>query len=99
MYEWLLTIKNKDGSFSMHLDGESDVRSTYCAISVAKLLDISDSQLMENVDVYIKRCQSFEGGIGGSPFNEAHGGYTYCGVAGAALLGTLDKYEIPSLIV
>jgi hypothetical protein len=31
--------------------------------------------------------QSHEGGIGGEPWNEAHGGYTFCGLAAAALLG------------
>lgn len=31
--------------------------------------------------------QSYEGGIGGEPWNEAHGGYTFCGLAAAALLG------------
>lgn len=31
--------------------------------------------------------QSHEGGIGGEPWNEAHGGYTFCGLAAAVLLG------------
>lgn len=31
-------------------------------------------------------CQTYEGGFGGEPDCEAHGGYTYCAVAGLALL-------------
>ena len=60
MYEWLMTIKNKDGSFSMHLDGEADVRSTYCAISVASILNLIDDKLIENTSSYIKSCQTYE---------------------------------------
>ena len=35
--------------------------------------------------------QSHEGGIGGEPWNEAHGGYTFCGLAAAALLGQVGR--------
>lgn len=31
--------------------------------------------------------QSHEGGVGGEPWNEAHGGYSFCGLAAATLLG------------
>lgn len=32
-------------------------------------------------------CQTYEGGIGGCPGTEAHGGYTFCGYAAAVILG------------
>eukprot|EP01091_Cochliopodium_minus_P018345 TRINITY_DN7414_c0_g1_i1.p1 TRINITY_DN7414_c0_g1~~TRINITY_DN7414_c0_g1_i1.p1 ORF type:complete len:445 (-),score=106.33 TRINITY_DN7414_c0_g1_i1:28-1362(-) len=97
MYEWLMRVKNKDGSFSMHEDGESDVRSTYCAISVASMLNLIDENLVKGTAEYIRSCQTYEGGIGQCPFNEAHGGYTFCGVAAAQILGTIDLFDIPSL--
>lgn len=41
--------------------------------------------------------QSYEGGIGGEPGNEAHGGYTYCGLAALCLLDRCQALDIPSL--
>jgi protein farnesyltransferase subunit beta len=36
---------------------------------------------------YVVRCQTYEGGIGGEPWTEAHGGYTFCGVAALQIMG------------
>jgi len=44
------------------------------------------------------RCQSYEGGIGGEPGNEAHGGYTFCGLAALCLLGKAEELDIPALL-
>ena len=41
--------------------------------------------------------QTYEGGLGGEPGNEAHGGYAYCGCAAAALGGCLDCLDLPAL--
>jgi hypothetical protein len=38
-----------------------------------------------------------KGGLGGEPGNEAHGGYTYCGVATLVLLGRSDTLNVPAL--
>ena len=38
-----------------------------------------------------------QGGLGGEPGNEAHGGYTYCGVAALALLGRLDALDVAAV--
>ena len=35
LYAFLCKLKNEDGSFSVHEGGESDVRGTYTAVSVA----------------------------------------------------------------
>lgn len=42
--------------------------------------------------------QTYEGGIGGEPGNEAHGGYTYCGLAALMLVGRADVLNLPSLL-
>lgn len=61
----------------MHEGGECDVRAVYCAMSIASLLGILDQRLAENVHVFIKNCQQFEGGFAGFPDTEAHGGYAF----------------------
>jgi protein farnesyltransferase subunit beta len=40
---------------------------------------------------FVKSCQTYEGGMGGEPFSEAHGGYTFCAVAALKLLGALNN--------
>ena len=42
--------------------------------------------------------QSFEGGLGGEPWNEAHGGYTFCGLAALVLLGRGGELDVPRLL-
>mmetsp|Transcript_18947 Transcript_18947/g.52877 ORF Transcript_18947/g.52877 Transcript_18947/m.52877 type:complete len:665 (-) Transcript_18947:390-2384(-) len=41
---------------------------------------------------FVRACQTYEGGIGGEPFSEAHGGYTLCAVAALKLLGALHDH-------
>lgn len=69
------------GGFRMHEDGEIDIRASYCAVSVASLLNILTEELCEGVARYSATCQTFEGGMGGEMYNEAHGGYSFCGLA------------------
>lgn len=94
IYQWLLSLKHADGSFAMHLGGERDTRSTYCALVIASLLGIESSHLFEGTANWILSCQTYEGGFAGVPYAEAHGGYTFCAVASLFLLGmdmtTLD---------
>lgn len=87
IYKWLFeTLRNGDGSFLMHNDGETDVRSTYCVLVIASLLNIVTDELVENTATWISKCQTFEGGFAGIPLAEAHGGYTFCAVASYFLL-------------
>jgi protein farnesyltransferase subunit beta len=39
-----------------------------------------------------------QGGLGGEPGSEAHGGYTYCGLAALALLGRVPALDVPRLL-
>ncbi|KAH3676488.1 hypothetical protein WICPIJ_009068 [Wickerhamomyces pijperi] len=87
MYQWLMALKNEDGSFCMHIGGESDTRAVYCVLTIASTLNILTEELIEGTAEWIGRCQTYEGGIGASPFDEAHGGYTYCAMAGLLILG------------
>ncbi|KAM0938109.1 putative protein farnesyltransferase [Dioscorea sansibarensis] len=98
MYEFLLQMKDASGAFRMHDGGEIDVRACYTAISVASILNILDSVLIKDVGNFIWSCQTYEGGIAGEPGSEAHGGYTFCGLAAMILINEADKLDMPSLI-
>jgi len=81
LYKWFMSLKKPNGSFMMHQNGESDTRSTYCVLVVASLLNILTNELCEGTLLWLNLCQTFEGGFAGVPNTEAHGGYTFCGVA------------------
>ena len=53
-----------------------------------------------SLSVYESRsCQTYEGGFGGEPWNEAHGGYAFCAVAALALLKSLHLCDMAALKV
>jgi protein farnesyltransferase subunit beta len=99
VYEFLMRMKQKDGSFRMHVGGEIDIRGSYCALSVAILLNIVTPELVDGVAEFIILCQSFEGGLGPIPGVEAHGGYTFCGLAAIGLLRKTNLLDTEALIV
>lgn len=50
-------------------------------------------------DLSCCRCQFWEGGIGGVPGMEAHGGYTFCGLAALVILKRVHLLDMKSLLV
>lgn len=76
---------------------EIDVRVTYCVVAIATLYGIWTPELEKDVVAYTLSCQTYEGGFGGEPGNEAHGGYAYCAVAILSILGQLHQANIPNL--
>lgn len=98
VYAFLRRMKDRSGCFRMHEKGELDVRACYTAISVASILNILDYELVENVGNYILSCQTYEGGIAGEPGSEAHGGYTFCGLATMILINEAHRLGLPALI-
>ena len=109
MYKWFLSLQHdysvnlKSGKrikrigYRMHHDGEVDCRGTYTVLCIAKLLNILTDELTDGVAEYIASCQTYEGGFGAEFYNEAHGGYTYCAVAGLSILNNLDMCCVTSL--
>jgi protein farnesyltransferase subunit beta len=91
---WLASLQQSDGSFRMHEDGEVDVRATYCAAAVASLLRLDWCVDRRSARRFVARCQTYEGGFGGEPFSEAHGGYTFCSLAALVLLLDDEQAEI-----
>ncbi|KAI7844724.1 hypothetical protein COHA_001811 [Chlorella ohadii] len=79
----------RGGGMTMNEGGEVDVRGCYCALAACEMLGLDKQAIADACGMvdFIRRCQSHEGGVGGEPWNEAHGGYSFCGLAAAALLG------------
>ena len=89
LYTWIMSLKKElsnGSSFLMHEFGEYDTRSTYCALVISSLLNVTTPQLIEGVQDWIVSCQTYEGGFAGVPHTEAHGGYTFCAFASLFLL-------------
>ncbi|KAF8337558.1 terpenoid cyclases/Protein prenyltransferase, partial [Cantharellus anzutake] len=63
MYEWLMSLKQPDGSFLVSAHAEVDVRGIYCLLVVATLLDIMTPELVEGLDTFLASCQTYEGGF------------------------------------
>ncbi|BBH06727.1 Prenyltransferase family protein [Prunus dulcis] len=64
---------------------------------VASILNILDDELVQNVGNYILSCQTYEGGISAEPGTEAHGGYTFCGVATMIMINQVNQLDLPRL--
>eukprot|EP00301_Raphidiophrys_heterophryoidea_P019654 c4542_g1_i2.p1 GENE.c4542_g1_i2~~c4542_g1_i2.p1 ORF type:complete len:258 (-),score=56.73 c4542_g1_i2:161-934(-) len=62
------------------------------------LLETNLTQPQERTGDFIARCQTFEGGLGGDVGHEAHGGYTFCGVAALAILNEFQKLNFHALM-
>ena len=95
LYTFLFRMKRSDGSFTMHEGGEEDVRGCYTALCCARLTNILTAELMSNVGEHVARCQTYEGGIGATRYSEAHGGYTFCGLAASILT---EKHHLIDLV-
>ncbi|KAJ5216290.1 uncharacterized protein N7498_002697 [Penicillium cinerascens] len=104
MWRWLGRLKQADGGFRVCEGGEEDVRGAYCAMTIISLLDlplalppdaVGRSTGMENftdeLPNYLARCQTFEGGISGSPGVEAHGAYAFCALACLSIIGPPEE--------
>lgn len=83
----------------MHEGGEVDVRGCYCALASCHMLGMDVKQVAEacSLGQYVRACQSMEGGIGGEPGNEAHGGYAFCGFAALMLAEQPDALSVSQL--
>ncbi|KAL2259773.1 hypothetical protein VTK26DRAFT_6433 [Humicola hyalothermophila] len=117
MWRWLNTLKQPDGGFQVCLGGEEDIRGAYCASVIITLLRLpldltpespawtgdGNANLLTGVGEYVRRCQTFEGGISGQPNAEAHGAYAFCALGCLALLDhpgrSIPSYlDVPRLI-
>ena len=79
--------KEDGGGMTRHDGGEVDVRGCYCALCVCHMLGMDGRQVVDACEMgdFVRRCQGHEGGIGGEPGNEGHGGYAFCAYGALAL--------------
>ncbi|KAF8456562.1 terpenoid cyclases/protein prenyltransferase alpha-alpha toroid [Terfezia claveryi] len=117
MWRWLSSLKQVDGGFCVCDGGEEDVRGVYCALTLISLLGLPTELapndvtrlkrqkcLLDGTAEYLRRCQTYEGGMAVGPGGmEAHGGYAFCALAALSLMGEpevmLNKYlDMPRLI-
>eukprot|EP00906_Rhabdomonas_costata_P018525 RCo027041 len=98
LLRWLLRLKTPEGSLRMHEGGEVDVRAIYTCLAVATLCNLRTPELELGVADYLLRCQTFDGGMGSEPYDEAHGGYTFCGLASLLLLRSTARLDLPRLV-
>ena len=95
---FLLSLKDsRTGGVRVHEGDESDTRGCYAALATAHLCGVLDEDVTRGVSSFVASCQSYEGGIGGEPRGEAHGGYTFCGLAACALAGDIGALDLASL--
>ncbi|GBG26095.1 Protein farnesyltransferase subunit beta [Hondaea fermentalgiana] len=98
IYRFFMSLKHPSGGFRVQPDGEIDTRGLYTVLAVASILNILTPELTEGCAKFIADCQTYEGGIGGEPGNEAHGGYAFCGIAALAILGELDAIDLDAFV-
>lgn len=116
MWHWLGSIKQADGGFQMALGAEEDIRGAYCAMTIITILNLplelppeaparkeGLEKLTDCLGEWVGRCQTYEGGIGGAPTNEAHGAYAFCALACLCILDaphvSIPKYlDAPALL-
>jgi len=84
------------GAVAIHYNGEMDMRGVYCGLVVADILNIlqDNEEFTRGVGDLISSCQTYEGGISCAPLGEAHGGYTFCGLAALLLLEEESKLDL-----
>ncbi len=84
------------GQFQMTHGAETDLRAAYIVTIIVKLLRL-DEDLLSGVAENIISAQTYEGGLSNIQGGEAHGGYTFCGVAALSLLGRLHELDVSRL--
>ncbi|KAM4063000.1 prenyltransferase and squalene oxidase repeat domain-containing protein [Hirsutella rhossiliensis] len=116
MWRWLCSLKQPDGGFQMAIGGEEDVRGAYCAAVIISLLNIplslspdspacaaGHAGLFSGLGEWVRRCQTYEGGVSAKPGVEAHGAYAFCALGCLSILDpphqAVPRYlDVPRLV-
>lgn len=92
----LRRLQLSDGCFAATVDSESDMRFLFCACAVSTFLNDWSGVDVEKAKAYIVGAMGFDFAYGQSPFEESHGGSTYCAVASLALMQSLHELGFPA---
>ncbi|ETO17589.1 protein farnesyltransferase beta subunit, partial [Reticulomyxa filosa] len=110
-YQFLKRMKQPDGSFNIHDDGETDIRAVYCGFAAAHVLNILDKRVADDATAqWLKECQTYQdkgqqhnttriGGFSQEPYDEAHGGYAYCGASALLIMNRPEMINLDTLAV
>ena len=98
LQKYLMKMRTPEGAFKMHEGGEVDIRGAYCAASAARLTNVATEALFDGTAEWIVTCQTYEGGFSGAPGLEAHGGYSFCGLAALVMLGHERLCDVSALL-
>jgi protein farnesyltransferase subunit beta len=88
----------RGGKFEMTMGAETDLRGSYIVVLITKFLKL-DEQLLSGAAENIIASQTYEGGLSNVMGGEAHGGYSFCGVAALSLMGRLHELDIERLML
>ncbi|CAK9010830.1 Geranylgeranyl transferase type-1 subunit beta (Geranylgeranyl transferase type I subunit beta) (GGTase-I-beta) (Type I protein geranyl-geranyltransferase subunit beta) [Durusdinium trenchii] len=90
----LRAVQQEDGSFqAVKFGTEKDMRFVFCACAVSFMLQDWRGVDIERTTAFIKSSQTYDGGFGILPDQEAHGGATYTALASLKLMGKLDAVD------
>jgi prenyltransferase beta subunit len=98
LLSFFMTLHHPNGGMMVHLGGEVDTRGSYLVVSVASLLNMLSPELSFGIGDWLAKCQTHEGGMGGEPGNEAHGGYAFCAFAALVILDEVHKVDVHRLL-
>lgn len=93
-----MRVLQKDGCFeATNGGGDTDMRFTYCACSVAYLLNDWSGMDVDKTFNYIMGSIRYDSSFPHEIGLEGHGGYTYCALSSLRLMGRLDVKKFDSL--
>lgn len=95
---FLRRMKGRDGGFRISRSGETDVRAFYSAMASASMAGVLDETITGGAGSYARSLVSFDDGLGGEVGTEAHGGNTFCAVAGASIAGEAAALEVEDIV-
>lgn len=99
LQRFIASVKCPDScGFQVQVGGEIDTRGSYLALAVASLTNIMCPAITEGAAGFLASCQRYEGGFGGEPGNEAHGGYTFCALAALMILNRTDLVNVDAVL-
>jgi geranylgeranyl transferase type-1 subunit beta len=81
------------------ISNEKDIRFLFCACAISYILNDWSGIDVSLALNYIDSSQSYDGGFGQGPFEESHGGSTYCALASLWLMNEITNIKNKRLLV
>jgi len=98
IYDYLMSMKRKDGVFYSTIGTECDLRSTFAALSIAWMINKITPEITRGVFEYVASCHNYDGGFSPIPGSESHGGYLFCAIGILCILDRLGDFDLNKII-